>query len=192
MILYGTAPHLWYLPYAFIAGLGAALAIKHCNNIDVWLIATLVSLFICQTVGGHADVWIFDAWTIAIPAVLFGLVLASGKQKKVSSAKYIYSAIAVALTSLVLFLTAQEKVSIAMFVASVFLGITWMIRIESTAWLEYLAGLTFGVYLTHSLFLKLVWSLDLGFNSLINAILATGGAMLLTALLQITPLRRFV
>jgi peptidoglycan/LPS O-acetylase OafA/YrhL len=192
MVLYGTAPHLWYLPYAFAVSLGAAIAFKYCNNINVWFTATLVSLFACLIVGSHIDLWVVDAWNLAIPAVLFGLMLASVNQKKVFDSKYIYRILAVVMVSLVLFLITREKIPISMFVASIFLGVAYMIRVESAPWLEYLSGLTFGVYLTHSLFLKLVWGLNLGFNSLINAMLATTAAALLTALLQVTPLRRFV
>ncbi len=192
MVLYGTAPHLWYLPYAFVASLGATIAFKYCNDINVWFTATLASLFVCLMAGKHIDFWVVSAWNLAIPAVLFGLMLASVNQKRVFDSKYIYRILAVVMVSLVLFLITREKIPIAMFVASILLGVAYMIRVESAPWLEYLSGLTFGVYLTHCLFLKLVWSLNLGFNSLFNAILAATGALLLTALLQITPLKRFV
>jgi peptidoglycan/LPS O-acetylase OafA/YrhL len=80
MVLTGTAIHLWFLPFAFVASMGAWVFVRTIgNNMSaiVWLISLLcIGVATIFTLRGTVLPVPLAQWVFALPAIVVGLAFA--------------------------------------------------------------------------------------------------------------------
>ena len=81
-LLVGTSIHLWYLPFAFIAGVGSVFLQQSLpsmrsrgGSLGLALAGTVLLAFCASAIGLVSPIAPFPQWIYAAPSILFGLAI---------------------------------------------------------------------------------------------------------------------
>ncbi len=201
--LAGTCIHLWYLPYAFLAG----VAVHVCNRrllagggpavvAGATLLGVLVLVGSAVDMSHHAWIrplpqWEFGLATIPLGVAIGKCLMSPSRQIRNLLLSMVCGATLAGCAVLVLLGLAESAIPYALAVALVCLACGW--QMKNHAFIAALAPLTFGIYLIHPMVIH-------GFrpffapaqNYPVFILLTAGISGLITLALLRTPLRRFV
>jgi hypothetical protein len=159
-ILYGTSPHLWFLPFMFIVLTAINFVKSRSINIFLWSCTLLAAIFLA-TVSlwrSMSLTWLapFPHWIHATPPVLVGVVL--GLMGKMGNIR-IVALIIIALGLVVADTTFLPGVAIPYTVGILLTAITalYSARLLPQNWsVQPVSSCMMGVYLCHMIVLKIV------------------------------------
>lgn len=202
-LLTGTHTHLWYLPYAFVAGLLIFVVsgwTSRINNAGVVLAATAlgVSALTAHVTGalGNPLTLLLSQWSYALAAIPLGFAI--GRCMLIPSRDMQRSLLCVISLAMLAVCTVLNRAGYASLavpyeLATVLVCATYAWPSRSNAFVTYVAPLTFGIYLIHPLVgfgLKHFVGVDQ--YAAVFVILTVCVSGLVTFGLTKTPLRRFV
>ena len=206
--LYGTAVHLWYLPFIFMVTVGCAYlkgaVVRDDSKRQITFVLGAIIAFVAAIlITATFNDWRawpvpLPQWITSLPAVLLGAVWAVMlRQDRPLSLKksllLLSLAGALALFSFA-FLGGWDVASYSCVgLGIVVLAGMWRGR-ESPKWLMFIASITMGVYVIHPLFISAVrccltpeWH-----AGIVHALLAIVCSVLVASLLVKTPLKAVV
>ena len=153
MLLYGTTIHLWYLPFAFVASLVAAVISRafrrHAPDIacPACLLFGLFALRAATSAATYGEP--FDQWVFAAASVLLGVAIAAATQNRRRAAWLATIAASVAACGLTSGAWYRFGLPYSVGVTLVCGGLAWPVK---EGWISRrLAPLAMGIYLVHPL-----------------------------------------
>jgi peptidoglycan/LPS O-acetylase OafA/YrhL len=213
MLLTGTRIHLWFLPFAFVAAIVLTLIHRKVASVPESLkIATAIAIgalcvFGCSVIQSRLQPPTpLAQWTLGLPAIPLGFavgriqILQRKEDRKKYSVLTILATMAafVACVMLALFshgtwfdygtkLAARHFVSVVL----VFCAFHWRGKLDSVS--ASLASLSYGVYLIHPLVVVPFHQSGIAEqHPLVLLFFVLSISLLITLILQKTPLKRFV
>lgn len=156
MIFYGTATHLWFLPFIFLASLtvrGVLPVVRRMSWRVAGVIGLVLALGLASVSPPEALSYPFKTWWFALPGLIIGLVLGrlalAGKLQQRRA--YVVAAMTVAVSVAWLLGWGLEPPTgrFALAAALVVLSIGLTLRDDPIS--RTLAGCVYGIYLIHPL-----------------------------------------
>lgn len=204
MLLVGTATHLWYLPFALGIGLISYGLLRITARVAPSLVVPVVFL---GAVAGMTPIWgwihhgempePFGQWLFSAPAVLlgFGMFLATHRRPKAGlTAAMIWPGAALGILTLAMasgFIAPEVALPYVVALAAILVALN--VTIRSNAIIEFLAPLSFGIYLIHIAVIPFTEQLLKRYaGPEVCAVLNMVASTVLAWLILKTPLRRWV
>lgn len=193
MLLTGSKIHLWFLPFAFVAGLLIRQAVMSLHYSDRTFWALNIGFVAIQL----ASFWLLtsfvmerplDQWLFVVPACYLGVMLcaADGKQLRLL-AVCVAAAIAFAIASS---LGWHHGVA-QMVIATIMCTAVLTIQIQASATTDFLSSIALGVYLIHPLIHAVLLRLvDLQPYTWAFALLVLALSIMAIAVMRRTPILR--
>lgn len=197
MLTYGTAIHLWFLPWIFLAGL-AVRGLQGLTRASPWPAVAWPGLALgLGWAAFHSPAawpFPFETWWFALPCIPLGLALARLSVEGQLQRRAAGVAAAVLLAASVALLLAQGLAPpigrFGLAVALIALAFVWPGRADPIT--AALSGMIYGVFLIHPLVLLIVHDLvDQPSNALLSWCGVVGSAAIVAGLRR-TAVRRFV
>ncbi len=201
--LAGPYYHLWYLPYAFLAGLlvhSLSRRMSRANGPAVVAGATLLGVLALAGCSMHMSLhalprplpqWEFGLAAIPLGVAIGRCLMSPSRRRRNLLLSLVGGATAAAGTVLGLLGLGESAVPYGLAVSLVCLAYGWQIR--NNGWIAALAPLTLGIYLVHPLVIRefrQVFAPEQ--NYAVFMVLTAIISGLITLGLTRTPLRRFV
>lgn len=166
MFLTGPAIHLWYLPYAFVAGIVVNWALKYTGqsaikNFSTYILiaAGLLSLAFCSFLLSEYRInWPFEQWIFGLSACFLGWgmgFLALGPFAR-RLTMVIFTAASVCLVSVVLLVTRYDALVVPYSIAAGAFLIPFIRHGRMDKLTAFAAPLTLGIYLIHPIAAQLI------------------------------------
>ena len=195
MLLTGAKIHLWFLPFAFVAGWGLIallpLVRRHCSFAHLWLAFTAAQAALFFVLSEYSFARPFYQWLFVMPAVFLGLMLylAGGDRLRLLSV-----ALAAALACWLATSLGWSHGAVQTMIAAAVCAATLMLPLSASPLTGLLASISLGIYLVHPLISALLKRVPgaepetVGF-ALSVAVLSVAAAL---AMKQLPGLRRIV
>ncbi len=193
MLLMGTYPHLWYLPFA------AALALLvgrfgHRGRTTLWLTAGALAIPTCSLAMRAAPPLPIPQWLFVLPAALLGVALGRVPLGELRQAAPLAPFVAAAAVGTgIAWASGADSLALQYAIAVPLTAAAWCVPLRAGAITRRLGATSFGIYVLHPfanmLLALLAVSTGLPFSewSLLASTCAL--ALLLTLVLRLTPLR---
>ena len=205
-LLVGTSVHLWYLPFAFFAGIGSVSLRQSLismpsrgGSLVIALAGTALLAFSASVVGSVSQIAPIPQWIYAAPSILFGLaigVIVQQSQRRHQVALFAGVIGVLWLTCIGLWLQGVRSVvpQYALGVPLVCCAYLWPARGHRA--LKAWGDLSFGIYLIHPLVSSvlehaLLTPLDVEISPIPRILLVYGLSLTATYGIRKTPIRRF-
>jgi peptidoglycan/LPS O-acetylase OafA/YrhL len=219
MLWTGGSTHLWFLPFIFVVGCAIAmvrrrgLIVRSVASTAFWSALAIIGIVVEPHIGPHLTKT-EPVWQIvnALPSVFVGLAIYTLPERG-GQAYAVAQLVAFAVAGLVAW-TFEPATTLAWSGAAacggVIFGIARLLPIHATPASSFAARTSFGVYLLHMLALSVVIKIvakvahqplnahdaiasdSLGLVIAAQVALAIVGSLIAVAILERTPLRRFV
>lgn len=165
-VLTGTSLHLWYLPYATLAGVLAVIVARRLRGAasvrlllsGIALLSVPFGLFLLGQVNSIP----LAQWAHALGPVLLGFAIGLGGVRRTpTGAPLGFAVLGVGLLAAVLWWTGQPTARFLMSSSVILLGsalatLALAHPVPATAWMTYLGELAMPVYLLHPAFLSVM------------------------------------
>jgi len=202
MIFTGPMIHLWYLPFAFFGSLSSLILFRLVGSwpqlVTVPVLLTASCLLLWARTESHLGTPPLSQWflgSVSIPlSVAIGIVMRKtdeARQRHLLGLIWILFVIVVAL--LVVCIRPQHCLPYGIGFTFVCLFLLWSPRLARLT--KKLNDVTFGIYILHPVvFALLTNKMMVGnpYQPIVAAFVATAVSWTATALLRMTPLRRFL
>jgi peptidoglycan/LPS O-acetylase OafA/YrhL len=198
MLFAGPEIHLWYLPFAFIVTVLAALPwLRRSRLIGMgatraWTIAGAVTLLLISWLLASQSLgppW--AQWAFVIPSVCFGVALSRVAR---GGAAWIGWAIAGAAVfgCAAAYSMGWGALAIPYAVGVIALALACTFNFAAGPWTLWLGGLAYGVYIVHPLFATCISRSSGVRDGTLLALSVAVASLVATAILKRTPLRLFI
>ena len=196
MLVIGTYPHLWYLPFAALLTLLIGRWLGHRGGTWTWAALGAVAFPLCNRLMFVDLPMPLPQWLFVTPAALFGLALASIPNDAGGRPRLLALCTLVLALCAVLWAAVPSQLSLPYAVATVAIGLAWSLPMPLGPRWQVLTSTSFGIYVLHMGVFMLL-ALAVVHNGLqpsqLQVLAATFGiSLLLTLLLQRTPLKGMV
>lgn len=205
---YGTAIHLWFLPFIFLVTVSCAYLRKAIGSVDltrrvvIACVAATILVFTLVAMESRFSWWLLPApcpqWLGALPAVIIGIVYVSVFSRRQPTTN---ESLAIILGSCLLAATAfviagKWSVSSFSFTALALFALSgmWSTNSDAPRWLVFLASITMGVYIVHPIFITAArifidrdWQ-----GGVLHASIAIAFSVVAAVLITRTPLKSVV
>ena len=208
MLLFGTAIHLWFLPFILVANTVAIIVQTICRKVEdrqflgVTLVLSLATLAICATKRQEVSmIDPFRQWVFSLPCLPLGLMMGRAISMKAKSTSFLLAVAiaALAVWGLLTFVEGAqwsrwESAMVARYslgLGAIAFGI--LIRGKADPFTNSAVTTIFGVYLIHPMLLKVLRTLDVRITPWwFLTLLVFFASMLLTSVIRSTAMKKVV
>ncbi len=152
MQLTGTKIHLWFLPFAFVAGWALVALMpfihRYCTFAMLWTVFTVGQLGLFYALSVYTLPWPFYQWLFVVPSVLLGLILyAAGGDP----ARLLWICVGASLACLIASTVGWHRGTLQTLIASVVCAVAMISSLPATRLTSLLSQISLGIYLVHPL-----------------------------------------
>ena len=190
MLVVGTYPHLWFLPFAAVAALFAGRCAAQLRA-GHWLVLGAAAIPFAGWLLTLALPFAVRNWVFVLPAALLGIALAATPPGTGASNGAFRVALAGAAGSAAAWLVGRDGLSIEYTIATPAVALAWALPLRAGRTTTRLGGATLGIYVLHPFvaMLAALLAIEAGvpFTPLSLLLAVFAGSLLITLALRASP-----
>jgi fucose 4-O-acetylase-like acetyltransferase len=196
MLVIGTYPHLWYLPYAAVLTLVVGRWLAHFGSLWTWTALGVLMLPICNRLMDFELPMPLPQWLFVTPAALLGLALSHLPNDASARRPLLLLVVAVLMVCGLDRWLLSSQLSLPYSIGITAVALVWSLPRRASARTSFVTSTSFGIYVLHMGVFLLLALLSLRTGFLLTPLQALAATFVIsmgtTLLLQRTPLRTMV